>query len=155
MEDERKIIMQFSCGSTWSRLGPHTASLAPIARQVYLPPAPLAGPAEPYPCRHGVQSIPAAQDFLRRHRHGRRSARRDRIVGGMGDIRGLSETVKAVQPVDATKSYRCPGCQGVIHAGVFHVVVIPDEQPNLRRHWHTGCWSKEITRHGPAAGIPD
>jgi len=72
----------------------------------------------------------------------------------MGDIRGLTETVSVVQPKNASKEYRCPGCQGIISRGVFHVLVIPDEQPDLRRHWHQGCWQKEA-RLRPATGIPD
>jgi hypothetical protein len=34
----------------------------------------------------------------------------------------------------------CPGCQKVIDPGVGHLVVIPEHAPDLRRHWHRGCW---------------
>lgn len=64
----------------------------------------------------------------------------------MGDQREL--TVVAVQPADAAKSYRCPGCEGVIPARTFHLVVVPAGEPDLRRHWHRGCWHKELRRGG-------
>ncbi len=72
----------------------------------------------------------------------------------MGDFRGLTETVTVVQPTSALKAYRCPGCQGVIPKGTFHLLVIPDDQPELRRHWHQGCWQNE-TRLRPSSGVPD
>jgi hypothetical protein len=62
----------------------------------------------------------------------------------VGDVRGLTETVVPVQPHQARKRYTCPGCQGPIEPGTFHVVVIPDEAVDLRRHWHRGCWFKEL-----------
>lgn len=52
--------------------------------------------------------------------------------------------VRFIQPIDAAKSYRCPGCNGVIPPGLGHVVVVPPDDPDLRRHWHRGCW---INRH--------
>ena len=64
----------------------------------------------------------------------------------MGDRRDVIETVSTVQPVDATKPYRCPGCEGVIPTGIFHLVVVPVDEPDLRRHWHRGCWHKELRR---------
>jgi hypothetical protein len=36
----------------------------------------------------------------------------------------------------------------VIERGVFHLVVVPDDAPDLRRHWHRGCWDKELRRRG-------
>jgi hypothetical protein len=49
-------------------------------------------------------------------------------------------TVRRVQPYEATKTYQCPGCTRDIPPGTGHVVAIPDEAPDLRRHWHHGCW---------------
>ena len=66
----------------------------------------------------------------------------------MGDQWDLTETITAVQPTQALKAYRCPGCEGVIPTGVFHLVVIPDATVDLRRHWHHGCWHKELRRRG-------
>jgi hypothetical protein len=47
--------------------------------------------------------------------------------------------VRRVHPFEATKTYRCPGCNHEIRAGTGHVVVVPHEAPDLRRHWHTPC----------------
>ena len=55
-------------------------------------------------------------------------------------------TVRHVQPRSASKTYLCPGCEGVIARGKFHLVVVPDEEPDMRRHWHHGCWYKEQRR---------
>lgn len=57
--------------------------------------------------------------------------------------------VVPVQPHAARKPYTCPGCSHTIEPGRFHVVVVPEENPELRRHWHHGCWHKEQRRrHG-------
>ncbi len=55
-------------------------------------------------------------------------------------------TVSPVQPYAATKEYVCPGCELTIPAGTFHLVVVPDHEVDLRRHWHQGCWHKELRR---------
>lgn len=52
----------------------------------------------------------------------------------------------AVQPYAAKKRYLCPGCEGVIAPGMGHLVVVPEHEPDLRRHWHRGCWFKEQRR---------
>ncbi len=62
----------------------------------------------------------------------------------MGDLLGV--TVTPVQPYAARKEYLCPGCQLSIELGTFHLVVVPDDEPDLRRHWHHGCWHKEMRR---------
>jgi hypothetical protein len=56
------------------------------------------------------------------------------------------ETVRHVQPYEAVKAYRCPGCDHEIPPGLGHEVVVPTSEPDLRRHWHTGCWFKEQRR---------
>ncbi len=70
----------------------------------------------------------------------------------MGDQRRVDAseavTVSPVQPAQAAKPYRCPGCDGVIPPGIFHLVVVPVEAADLRRHWHSGCWYKETRRRG-------
>lgn len=58
----------------------------------------------------------------------------------------LQVTVTPVQPHSARKDYLCPGCDLTISAGTFHLVVVPDEASDLRRHWHHGCWHKELRR---------
>jgi len=32
--------------------------------------------------------------------------------------------------------------------GLGHEVVVPTLAPELRRHWHTGCWFREQKRLG-------
>ena len=58
------------------------------------------------------------------------------------------DAVQPVQPYQAVKEYVCPGCEGPIPPGTFHVVVVPLHDPDLRRHWHHGCWFKETRRRG-------
>lgn len=55
-------------------------------------------------------------------------------------------SIRNVQPRSATKAYSCPGCGQTIPAGRFHMVVVPEDEPDLRRHWHHGCWYKEQKR---------
>ena len=50
--------------------------------------------------------------------------------------------VRHVQPYQAIKTYRCPGCDLEIMPGRGHKVVVPVDAPDLRRHWHTGCWQQ-------------
>ncbi len=53
-----------------------------------------------------------------------------------------------VRQVAGDKPYRCPGCDHTIRAGLWHLVVIPDGDPDARRHWHSECWRKELRRTG-------
>ncbi len=50
--------------------------------------------------------------------------------------------VRRVQPYDARKTYRCPGCDHEIRPGMGHVVVVPPLHPEDRRHWHNPCWER-------------
>jgi hypothetical protein len=50
--------------------------------------------------------------------------------------------VRFLHPFQATKRYVCPGCTHEIPAGTGHVVVVPVEAPDLRRHWHKPCWER-------------
>ena len=54
--------------------------------------------------------------------------------------------VRRVQPYEARKTYTCPGCTHDIPAGTGHVVAVPKDAPDLRRHWHRGCWARRLTR---------
>ncbi|MFZ4584878.1 MAG: hypothetical protein ACOYNI_06575 [Acidimicrobiia bacterium] len=47
-----------------------------------------------------------------------------------------------VQPYEAVKEYRCPGCDHEIRVGEHHVVVVPTTDSTLRRHWHKACWNR-------------
>lgn len=53
----------------------------------------------------------------------------------------------------STKSYRCPGCQGMVGPGTAHVVAWAqdglfgqDQAVADRRHWHTACWQMRARR---------
>lgn len=46
------------------------------------------------------------------------------------------------------KTYRCPGCDHEIRGGLQHLVVVPREGAEERRHWHAECWRKELRRLG-------
>jgi hypothetical protein len=61
--------------------------------------------------------------------------------------------VRRIQPYQAVKGYLCPGCNQGITAGTGHVVVVPREAPDLRRHWHHGCWQARH-RRGPGRERP-
>jgi hypothetical protein len=52
----------------------------------------------------------------------------------------MDADVRKVLPSHARKTYVCPGCQQQINPAVGHVVVVPRQAPDLRRHWHTPCW---------------
>jgi hypothetical protein len=54
--------------------------------------------------------------------------------------------VRRVQPYEAVKTYVCPGCNRDIVPGTFHVVAVPREAPDLRRHWHRACWDNRHRR---------
>jgi len=51
-----------------------------------------------------------------------------------------------VQPYEATKPYVCPGCNQDIPPGTHHLVAVPRRDPDLRRHWHKGCWQHRDRR---------
>ncbi len=57
-----------------------------------------------------------------------------------------SVTVRVVQPYEARKRYLCPGCNQDIGEGTGHVVAVPHDAPDLRRHWHKGCWAARDRR---------
>ena len=50
--------------------------------------------------------------------------------------------VTRISPYQATKPYTCPGCNQEIPARTGHVVVVPLDAIDLRRHWHTPCWER-------------
>ena len=65
---------------------------------------------------------------------------------------GDSPEVRRIQPYQAVKAYVCGGCNNPIPAAVGHVVVVPPEAPDLRRHWHHSCWERFGAR--PPVGDP-
>ena len=54
--------------------------------------------------------------------------------------------VRRVQPYQARKAYVCPGCNQPIAPRTGHVVVVPHDAPDLRRHWHHPCWAHRAAR---------
>lgn len=62
--------------------------------------------------------------------------------GPAGPGTGGPVQVRHVHPFEATKTYRCPGCDHEIPPGTGHEVVVPLEAVDERRHWHTGCWQR-------------
>ena len=58
-----------------------------------------------------------------------------------GDAVDDEPTVRRVQPYQATKTYRCPGCDHPIPPGTAHLVVVPANVED-RRHWHRACWER-------------
>lgn len=65
-------------------------------------------------------------------------------VPPLGDGEGLE--VRPVPPYQARKTYLCPGCNHDIAAGTGHLVVVPADAPDLRRHWHRPCWEQRSRR---------
>jgi hypothetical protein len=55
-------------------------------------------------------------------------------------------TTRRIQPYEARKAYVCPGCQQDIPAGTGHLVAVPVDDPDGRRHWHHGCWEHRARR---------
>lgn len=54
--------------------------------------------------------------------------------------------VKRVDAPRADKTYVCPECGNTIAVGEAHVVVWPEGDSDLRRHWHRHCWRVEVRR---------
>jgi len=70
-----------------------------------------------------------------------------RFVDEDGSLGGGVE-VRHVQPYQAVKTYRCPGCDHEIRPGEGHEVVVPTDAPQDRRHWHTSCWQRATRPKG-------
>jgi hypothetical protein len=63
--------------------------------------------------------------------------------------RGEEYAVRAVTgQADASKHYRCPGCDQFVRSGAPHVVVwaAEDTEAGDRRHWHSACWAARERR---------
>jgi hypothetical protein len=54
-----------------------------------------------------------------------------------------------IRSVSSDKVYRCPGCDHGIRLKTQHLVVIPLDAPEERRHWHEVCWRQELRRARP------
>ncbi len=74
-----------------------------------------------------------------------KSANRRKRIGqkGLPDPSNTPDAeVRFITGADATKRYLCPGCNRDILAGTAHLVAVPPGAPDLRRHWHRGCWDR-------------
>jgi hypothetical protein len=60
--------------------------------------------------------------------------------------------VRVVQPYQARKLYRCPGCNQEIFPRTLHLVVWPEDRPAERRHWHAPCWQRSAGSRGGSGG---
>jgi len=54
--------------------------------------------------------------------------------------------VRFIASYQAVKDYVCPGCNRLVPARTAHLVVVPIEAVDLRRHWHRGCWQRRTKR---------
>jgi hypothetical protein len=78
------------------------------------------------------------------------------LRGGFASTRSESGAdgdwiVRQVPGSQATKVYRCPGCQQEIGPGTPHVVAWPQHGTvEERRHWHGSCWQAR-GRRGPTS----
>nr|WP_051386206.1 hypothetical protein [Actinokineospora inagensis] len=57
--------------------------------------------------------------------------------------------VRHIPGAQATKVYRCPGCDHEIQPGTPHVVAWPAQDYGSveeRRHWHKNCWARRRPR---------
>ncbi|MGP9782047.1 ATP/GTP-binding protein [Arthrobacter sp. MYb211] len=62
--------------------------------------------------------------------------------------------VRKVSPLNAVKTYTCPGCHRMITPGVAHLVTWradhwsgDDAAAANRRHWHPNCWESRSYRY--------
>ena len=125
--------------------------LSALARFAVIP---LASLGERY-CRRGLRPVSQAPHDAGRLRapgcgHGGRICVARLGTVGLTQMRELHEVpgydVRRVQPFEAIKRYVCGGCARDIGTGVGHVVAVPTEAPELRRHWHWGCWQARDRR---------
>ena len=80
----------------------------------------------------------------------RKSRAADHPPAGLQELQELIELAAGAEPGDvqlrrispsqARKAYLCPGCNQEIAPGTAHLVVVPRDAPDMRRHWHTPCW---------------
>ncbi|QBI21933.1 hypothetical protein ER308_05865 [Egibacter rhizosphaerae] len=54
--------------------------------------------------------------------------------------------VRRIDGSRTTKEYVCPDCGNAVERGESHVVVWPEHDNDLRRHWHQHCWRLEVRR---------
>ena len=97
--------------------------------------------------RKNKKNRQAAHDRSADQSASRRTPSKKPRTGPMLDPSASDDSeVRFVMPGDAAKAYICPGCNRDIPPGVGHLVAVPPDAPDLRRHWHRGCWDNRHTR---------
>lgn len=73
-----------------------------------------------------------------------------RAVGGPLGLEWVADgwRLRLVQPFQARKRYRCPGCDQPILPGTSHLVAWPEGRPEDRRHWHRPCFDRWLAGRG-------
>ncbi|MCP2334046.1 hypothetical protein G443_004316 [Actinoalloteichus cyanogriseus DSM 43889] len=107
------------------------------------------------PGRLPWSSVPRRNRSPKSAVRGRATAARP-LSAGVGSAQRVSGPdgdwmVRTVPGSQAVKTYRCPGCDHEIRAGIPHVVAWPADEygsAEERRHWHNGCWQAR-GRRGP------
>jgi hypothetical protein len=61
--------------------------------------------------------------------------------------------VKRIDAGRAQKDYVCPACGNSVSSGEGHLVVWPEGDADLRRHWHRHCWRIEVRNSTGADGL--
>lgn len=88
---------------------------------------------------------------MRRSKKYSRQVRPLNVTAAMGGVSyqsgGDGTQYKVRRIAKAAKTYRCPGCNGIIAVGESHEVVWTEDTIlgaqfgiDSRRHWHTSCW---------------
>ncbi len=105
---------------------------------------------------HGLQPVSETQSNNGRLRVGGRGRPGRNDTGRLGSFRIGTDVfdlepeegfeVRRVQPYQASKTYLCPGCNRDLPPGLGHMVAVPLDAPDLRRHWHYGCWQARHRR---------
>ena len=80
----------------------------------------------------------------------------DLLAGGLGpsaddDLELPGYEVRRIDGERTSKAYVCPECGNTIPEGEAHVVVWPEQDGDLRRHWHRHCWRIEVRRSSNAS----
>lgn len=66
--------------------------------------------------------------------------------GDVGELALPGYEVRRIDSARAVKDYLCPDCGNTVPQGEAHVVVWPEGESDLRRHWHQHCWRLEVRR---------
>jgi hypothetical protein len=70
------------------------------------------------------------------------SPKASQLLVGFDPITKLPAKIIFIKKGTSAKSYLCPYCNQKISPGEFHLVVVPQGQKDLRRHWHIPCYKR-------------